>query len=425
MAAFLSALFYAYPGYMNYDSSAQLAQARARIYDDWHPPVLARYWHFADLVVRGPFVLLIVQVGLFAWGINGLFLERFGERRSAISAALVLMFPPIVVVMAVVWKDAQMAGWMFAGFCLILRPTRSLKWLGLGCLCVAVAMRYNACAALLPIACVAMLRRHGITLRGAAASVGLFAFITVVAFGLNRIATTRNAHSWTASNAIHDIAGTLCNARPLSDVEIRGELTGVRLQQQRDLQKHLCDEYDPRWWLALSNEANGMFDPRPDESERAARSEAYIRVVRNHPRAFALHRWRVFAALIGLDGGVPDEPVCQTFAGTPAQSAKLRLARELTNFQSIVGDWIRRLAGTALFLPWVYLVLAAAFLAFAVALRDGLIVALLSSGILYECSYFLGAAGAPFRYSHYMIVCVVVAAMLIAQRSSAQQVAPS
>src|SRR3954463_7774096 len=65
------AVVYGFPGYMNFDSAEQLRQARNGVYDDWHPPMMARYWHFSEKLMAGPLPLLLLQVALFMWGLHG------------------------------------------------------------------------------------------------------------------------------------------------------------------------------------------------------------------------------------------------------------------------------------------------------------------------------------------------------------------
>ncbi|HEY0254347.1 MAG TPA: hypothetical protein VGC41_22620, partial [Kofleriaceae bacterium] len=147
----LGALAYAFPGYMNFDSGGQLAQARAGHYDDWHPPVLARYWRITDQIFHGPLPLLVLQLALFTWGAYGILRMRFSPRASAFATLALLWFPPLLAPMAAVWKDAQMAGWLLAGTMLMLRPSARARLGGAVLLVIGCAVRDNAMAALPPL----------------------------------------------------------------------------------------------------------------------------------------------------------------------------------------------------------------------------------------------------------------------------------
>jgi len=406
------ALAYAFPGYMNYDAAAQLAQARARVFDDWHPPVMAKYWHLIEHVWPGPLPLLLLQLALFLWGLYRLLAPRLGDRRAAVSASMILVFPPVLVVMAVVWKDAQMIAWLIAGLALSLDPRRWHKALGIALLCIAIALRYNASAALLPLTALIVVAPGMRALKAAALSLALFAAIVLAAAAVNSHFTTRHSHPWVHTNAIHDIAGTLCKAGPLSDDELRAELAGMKLHQPDHLQQWLCTDYSPRWWFSLLDDKVGVFEAKPDDAERAARRTAWSTVVRSHPRSFLVHRLTVFAAVLGLDGAVPDEPVCQTF-GTPLQAERLGLAHDLSSIQTALGDVFNAFAKTPLFRPWLYALVALVLAGYAVKKREGLLLALVTSGLLYEAAYLIGAAGAPYRYSHYLIVCTCAGLALL------------
>src|SRR4029079_14684594 len=88
--AWLGFWAYAHPGFMSFDSSWQLQEARAGHYTNWHPPVMAALWSILDRIVSGPAGMLMVQSGCFLAG-TWLFLQRRISRRPAALAALALL----------------------------------------------------------------------------------------------------------------------------------------------------------------------------------------------------------------------------------------------------------------------------------------------------------------------------------------------
>ena len=66
-----------------------------------------------------------------------------------------------------------------------------------------------------------------------------------------------------------------------------------------------------------------------------------------------------------------------------------------------------------MFRVYVYAAIALVLVAVAVAWRDRLAAALLLSGLGYELSYVALTASPDFRYSHWLIVCTCVAAVLL------------
>jgi hypothetical protein len=136
---------------MNWDASDQLAQSRNGLLTDWHPPVMAAYWHLLDVVVRGPITLLLAQATLFVWGIYRVLLHLLQPVAAAWLAAGLVLFPAILAPMAVTWKDAQMAACFVAGLALALEPSGRRRALGLLLLTVGAAVRDNAPFALPPL----------------------------------------------------------------------------------------------------------------------------------------------------------------------------------------------------------------------------------------------------------------------------------
>jgi hypothetical protein len=419
LASAVFACVYSFPGYMNFDAADQLGQAMRANYGDWHAPTMAWYWRRLDFIVHGPTLMLVLQIGLFLWGAYDIFTRRFPAKTAAWLASAVFLFPPVFVVLAVVWKDSQMAGWLVCGFALALRPSRGARVAGIAMLVLGAAVRDNGIAALPPLLLVTAsawgLRRR---LAIIAAAVGLFVAISGSAIVLNRVLADRNDYAWYQANAIQDIAGTLCFAEPLTDEEIETELEGVELRQHHDLQKRFCAQYNPRWWFPLSLNENGLFVPgAPDEAQQRARKAAYSRVVHAHPRAFVYHRWVIMREMLGLSG-LPDEPVCQSFVGAEFQYASLRYHASASPFQQTIGRAFTWLATSRclLWMPWAYVVVGIVAFGYALKRRDGLAMALLGSGWCYEFSYAIGSAGAPYRYSQWMELCVVAATLFVVAR---------
>lgn len=412
----LGTLAYGYPGYLNYDSNNQLEQARTGLYDDWHPPFMARYWRVSDQIVHGPFPLFILQTAMFLWGLSGILKIRFSPRVSAIGAVALMWFPPVLVVMGAVWKDSQMAAWLIYGTMLMLRPSARARTGGAVLLVIGCAVRDNAMTALPPL--ILLIVAYA-AVRGFWKIVGtgivLFALIAGGGIWLNKHYTDGRAHAWWRANAIHDIAGTMCFAPPLSDEQAKVLLAGIPLRKSEDIQAWMCRQYMPRWWFPLSFGENPLFAVVPDQDDMDARSAAYIRLIERYPAAFARHRWNVTRELLGFGEIVPDEPVIQSFAGTPDQALLDRTEGSLSKVQRVLGRRFLRMAQPAKlwFRPWAYLAIGLCMLGYAIVKRDGLVAALVGSGILYEVSYVLGAAGAPYRYSHWMITMCCLATLVV------------
>ena len=210
--------------------------------------------------------------------------------------------------------------------------------------------------------------------------------------------------------AIHDLAGMVCRAGPMTDEEVRGQLAGITLLASSDLQRRICDVYKPRVWFELAYGDRKIFDFDPGPADRAARRDAWLGLVTEHPGAYLGHRWDVMKELVGLTPNEPWEPVCQTFAANGTQLARIRHDHSRSWIQRRLGNWFASSwSKTPLYRPWVYLVLSLCVLVQALRQRNRLAVAVLVSGLFYEASFFLLAAAPDYRYSHWMIVCCCLA----------------
>jgi hypothetical protein len=226
---FAAFLVYAYPGFLSIDSAMQLVEARSGQFSDWHPPAMAALWRLVEHVITGPLGMLLLQSGAFLIGAAMLYRRVLGPFAAAIAATLTLLFPPIIVPLAVIWKDSQMAGYLVLGFALILDDRRR-KWLGVAVLAVATAMRANAAAATLPLFALGFAWRAGtIWWQRLAIALGVWAAITIAAMTANHVLTKAQSHAWHTSIAPADIAGILEFSRKYSDDELLTVFEGTPL----------------------------------------------------------------------------------------------------------------------------------------------------------------------------------------------------
>jgi len=133
-AGWVVAVVYAFPGMMTMDSIDQLTEARTGFYTDGHPPAMAALWRIVDTILAGPFGMLVLQTVAFVAGLYLLLRRAMRPRRAAVAASLLLVFPPILAPMAVIWKDCIMAGFLVLGTACLLAGCRWVRVLGLACL---------------------------------------------------------------------------------------------------------------------------------------------------------------------------------------------------------------------------------------------------------------------------------------------------
>lgn len=398
---------------MGFDAGEQIFQVRTANFGDWHPPLMSAYWWLLEVVVRGPFLMLVLQSGLFLWGLHQILRVRLGERAAAWAAAGILLFPPVFTPMAAVWKDAQMVGFLVAGIALALRPSWRARAGAIVLWFFAAGVRDNGAIALpfLVLWATAVWGYASVTRVAVAAA--LTAAIATAAFGVNRALARRTEYPWYRSVALMDITGTIRFADPISDHELRGALDGTGYIADIDLQRVARAGYSPRAWFENTVDGKSLFAEPHDDAARASIRRAWWTLVREHPGAYLRHRWAVMQEVLGLSGAPTWEPVPQSRAGTKRQWVRVE-----HNFSP---SWLQRHLGTAyrdglgdgpLYRPWMYVVIAVVLLVDAVRRRDRIVVALLAGALLYEVSFFVGAAAPDFRYSHWLVICTCLAVVL-------------
>jgi hypothetical protein len=408
-------LVYAWPGYVTQDSLEQYDQARNHHYNNWHPPAMAALWTVVDKVVTGTAGMLLLQCACFVAGTFLILRRMMSDRTAAIVTSLVLVFPPVLSTMACIWKDSQMAGFLLLGIGLLVGGKRWQLVLGAVILLFASAMRFNAAAATLPVLVVLFHWKHGhVWWKRLGLACVVWVFTVSSSFAINKLLTREERHAWHLSIAPGDIIGTLKYSRDYTDAELIELFDQMPLSNYVDIQAHMRTYYNPYfWWFyEAPGPARVMYFPETD-AHRASLEHAWKQVVRDNPRAYLLHRLRVFRGLLGLTHGLPlFGPVCATHADVETDHTLY----PASGVQGILADSFLWLAtNTPLFRPYPFFFLALLLLYF--ARRQPIALALLTSGILYELPLFFISPSADNRYSHWMVTTTVIAvAVLVASR---------
>ncbi len=433
-------LVYGFPGLMTIDSFEQLAEARAGVYSDGHPPAMAALWRKVDLVIAGPPGMLVIQGVTFLIGCYLILRRAMRPRRAALAAVLVLLAPPILTTMVVVWKDCLMAAFLLLGVGLMLDDRRAWRLVGLGAIGVATAMRVNAPAATLPLVGLlfvwlppgtgpgrwrAALARYGL-------AVAAWVAVTLAAMGVNAALTDpdRRSSLWHTALATMDIVGTLRHVdETIPDDQLHQLLDGIPLVVTHDLHQAARAGYQPwnyRQLVVAGREQIFALQPElmPPLATRAAIERAWKSVIADHPGAYLKHRWWTFQEVIGATRNYPwgsairhrdQDPPGLTRAGIGSRSSALqdRLHKHAV--------WL--VMHTQLMRPYPYLLLALALLILSLRHRD--VLALLLGGLSMEASLFFTAPTPDLRYSHWMMLCALLAAVILfARRYAAGRAAP-
>jgi hypothetical protein len=419
-----------YPGLMTMDSFDQLEEARAGFYTDSHPPAMAVVWSVMDRICPGPFGMLAIQGTAFLIGLYWILRRAMSPLAAAIVAGLVFLFPPVLAPMRVIWKDCLMAGFLVLGFGAIFDARRWVRTMALGSFFVATAMRYNAFAATLPMIVLCWQWRDGLPwLKRYALALGVWAAITLAAYGVNMLLTDRHMHFWASTYALSDITGTLAHVDDdIPDSELGPLLAPTEIRINRDYHASLRAKYRPETFTQLiagdarlwTVPVRGI-EPAP-QAQREAIGNAWRAIVGGHVGAFIQYRFACFVELLGVRKKFWGATVITRRNQTPERLAALEIPQRQVPLQRTAEKLMVFCAKkTSMLRAWVYLLIALLMVPFAWRQRD--VLALLASGIVMQLSLLALAVTPDFRYSHWMIVCTCVAVpMLIARRARARAI---
>lgn len=140
-----------WPGFMTQDSWFQYLQAVSGDYQDGHPPIMALAWSFLLKLLSGPSGMLILQLSFFWVGLY-LIWEKFSAKPKAFLIVLIGIFPWIISISGVIWKDLQMAYTLFLAIALIMGERTKAKVVFVSVLLFySYSVRKNAPLAVIPV----------------------------------------------------------------------------------------------------------------------------------------------------------------------------------------------------------------------------------------------------------------------------------
>jgi hypothetical protein len=410
VAGFAVFLVYAFPGYMSTDSVEQLFEARIRHFSDGHPPLMAVEWLVLDQIVAGPILMLLLQGALFLGGLYHLFRRLVTPHAAARLAVGVLLFPPVMTTMAVIWKDSQMAACLVAGTAALLDPRVRVRVGGLGLLVAACAIRYNALVAAIPLAVILFEGRR--PLRWWRRVAMFFAACVVAAgaaFGVSRAIAVEHVK---LTPAFSDVVAVLACTHERDDADLREVLRGTPLVVHHHIQDQarLLHELHGTWRIAASDDR--LFNSPSTPAEWSALERAWKELVLGDFGAYLRCRWQDYTRIIGLTDEGIRAPVWNLFLEDIGQMEPIEHDASWSRFQEWVGYKLYWLSSnTPLFRAWVYAVIA--LLLLPLCCRDRVTLALFASGLLYEASFFPVGAEPDYRYSHWMITSVCIACVFL------------
>jgi hypothetical protein len=417
IAGWIWFLAYAFPGFVTADSYTQLRQARGdEPLTDWHPPMMSLIWRYTDKLLAGPFAMLTIQSVAFLLGTYLIVRRLVSPRAAAIVAVVFLILPNNIIVMSVVWKDALMAGFLILGLAALLEDRT--RWRVVGCVFIflATAVRYNALAATLPLVvllwnrdiAIAWYKRFGV---GFAVWLG----ITGSALLVDHLIVDKHAPVFEIGAAPVDIEGILHFAPDVDIDALKRETPDAPWQPGVDVRQVVDKGYKPynSFHQILDGGPSSIFTYPTSTAQTDALAALWKRLVREHGAAFLRHRLAVAKAQLECRVSVWHA----TMTNEQAEAISNHRSR-LSPTQKV---WVRAnqiVTSTKPFRPRLYFALSIVLLAFTRGRR--LVAALLLSGLANELLLFAIAPSVAYRYSHWMILCVLLSIiLLVIERSRA------
>jgi len=426
-AGFAIGMFYAYPGLVSLDSLDQLVEARSGVYTDGHPPFMQAMWHFVEYFMTGTFGMLVIHTVAFLAGTYLLLKRALPPRGAALATVLIYLFPPVLCPLAAIWKDCIMAGFFLLGTAAFLDERRWVRCAGIACLFIATTVRYNAPAASMSLIVLLFDVGKQRVVRYVL-STGVWIALTLASIGTNLALTDIHMHFWQSSLAVYDIAGTISYVDgTIPDDELRKTFEGTNLLVDHDIHAAIRHQYTFDDFTPLIAGNGHLWDmpiegtvPAPD-AQLDAMSRAFWDVVTSHPGAYLRHRLAVTLGVLGVTSN--DGMLVLTYHSSYREYMEnVKLDTHPTRMQLRWQGRAQMLARyTPLFKPFLYLIFALVLLWLN---RDRDVLALLLSGLGLESSLILLAPTPDYRYSHWMVICTLISAVLVFARRRKRKPTP-
>jgi len=411
-AAWGGLVAFAWPGFMTWDSVNQLSQARSGHYGNWHPPMMAWLWSMLDARLAGPGLMLLLQTSLFLIGLYAVIRRYAAQMQASVITAAVFLFPPVFGPLLAIWKDSLMAALLLcgvAGLTSAARVPRLLAWLAL---VVVAALRHNAPLLVVPITIMLMpYAARWPSWRRRALGLGLGLAVSLAGMLVSRGLTRVDEHPFANMIAMPDLAAVIASADPMSDAEVRALAGDVHLVVATDIQAHLrALDATQADYTSLGLGDQRVFDLVTTDVQSSAMVRAWQRAMREHPGTYLAHRSRRLLDVLGFTKLRP-LPYILPQGENANQLAMVGEVRSYSRFQRTIGRWLRKISRMIVFWPTLYAVLGTGLLV--ILWRDPLQRALLMGALGYELAlFFLSPAAQEYRYSHWMVTCVVIATVV-------------
>lgn len=422
---FLTVMLF-FPGGLSPDSLAQYKQGLTEHYEDGHPVLMALFWKSLHYFCHGPVPMLMLQFAIYWLALVGIITKLFPKSNIASNLVLILigLFPPVLGLMGVIWKDCLMLSFILLGISCLLVDKKSSNYklntfLASLFFLISSGLRVNLAPALLPLFLYsAWIWFPSTTNRRKTKALIAGIVLTIFAVLLpGKIAKSVNAlptKLWRIT-ASFDIASVSYLSR---DYELLRSLTIEPSQENIDLLNQLytsrhvgplifgkCDPTDPK--KCLPPFINTNF-PNSDEKNML---ETWIKLPFTHPGSYFSHRLINFNNILG---NTTEEIWAPFYFHIDENEWGYKFIRS-DALQALVPTFVELSNHSIVYKVWFYLLLSVfmlAYLFYRSLTGNMLAKAVLISGLLYQFTFFFLAMSADFRYSIWLISSVIIAILL-------------
>ena len=430
-----------YPGYIDLDSLWQLREARSRLFEDAHPPLLAFLWGYFDRIVPGPFLMLLFQ-NIYFWSGLAIFVSLL-VKNSIFSSLIILgmgLFPPIFLCLGTIWKDTPMAAALLTACSFLIiakeRKSRTAWVISLLNLYFAGSTRHDAIAAVFPMALWAggvgyeicrPSSERGRPIQHFKWGVAVFLLIWIAGGLTNQLLVPKKSlvarllPAGAQNFMAHDLVAISVKTNHVYLPAYMNRPDKPRTIE--DLSRmYVPESAYPLFYDFSTLSSSGLRIPfSQDPKELSELGRIWMKTVLSHLPVYLHHRIECFKVLMGWAPGKR----YNLYVYTTGEQLKLigisvKPSRLNSWFMNRMGSWEKSL----LFKSWIYALLIMLFMQIAVISRSELLLPILvvgSSALLRIILFFFVSSCAFFHYNLWTVCVALVLPVMLIRRLSHQK----
>lgn len=282
----LANILYRYPGELKYDAMIQYDQVISGVYNDFHPPVMARFWSLLHPIAVGTAPIYVAHLGMYwlAFILLGYELHRRGRAISGLIVVALGATPVLIMMNIVVISDVGLASSFMIIVGLWLQVQRRGRWTASTAVMVALLLFYgtlirsNAVFAVPPLLLLILGSR--LTIASLPKTLALSAVIAVLLIPIS---------SFVNHNVLGASPGGAMQTLQFFDVMGVARLSGDRSVLGEYAQQYPENEhcYSPVMHDTLASRCQKFTDTVRSSPELRA---LWIGAIRKHPVRYVEHR---------------------------------------------------------------------------------------------------------------------------------------